>query len=129
MVVLQIIDREGELGAGAIAASARLSQATLTALLDKLEARGAVRRRRASDDRRRVAVSLTDAGREVLRAAPDGLQQRFASRFDQLKDWEQAGLVAALERIAVMMDAEGIDASAILDVGSIDRPAEPQDLG
>src|SRR5690606_14308173 len=53
MVVMQFIAREGELGAGAIADAARLSQATVTALLDRLEERGLVARRRSVEDRRR----------------------------------------------------------------------------
>lgn len=35
----------------------------MTRLIDGLEARGLVRRRRASDDGRRVLVELTDGGR------------------------------------------------------------------
>jgi DNA-binding MarR family transcriptional regulator len=35
-------------------------------LIDRLEARGLVRRRRASEDRRRVLVALTRAGERVL---------------------------------------------------------------
>lgn len=123
VVVLQIVAREGEAGAGAIAQAARLSQATVTALLDKLEARRLVERKRDPDDRRRVDVTLTEEGRRRLAETPDVLQDRFAARFEKLADWEQASILAALERVATLMDAEGIDASPILDVGSLDRPA------
>jgi len=126
MVVMQIIAREGEPGAGAIAEAARLSQATVTALLDRLEERGLVARRRSTADRRRVAVALTDAGRAVLSETPDVLQNRFAARFERLEDWEQAAMVAALERVAVLLNADAIDASPILDVGSLDRTAEDE---
>jgi DNA-binding MarR family transcriptional regulator len=124
MVVLQIIARQGEPGAGAIAETARLSQATVTALLDKLEFRGLVRRRRDPDDRRRVSLALTEPGRAALAEAPDVLQNRFAARFERLEDWEQALIVSALERVAALLNAEGIDASPILDVGSLDRSGE-----
>lgn len=124
MVVMQFIAREGELGAGAIADAARLSQATVTALLDRLEDRGLVARRRSNEDRRRVVVALTDAGRQTLSTTPDVLQNRFAARFDRLDDWEQAAIVSALERVAFLLNADGIDASPILDIGSLDRPAE-----
>jgi hypothetical protein len=33
-------------------------------------------------------------------------------------------MLSALERIASMMDAEGIDAAAILEVGPVSQPAE-----
>lgn len=125
MVVLQIIARQGEPSAGAVAEQASLSQATVTALLDKLEQKGLITRRRDQEDRRRVAVALTPAGRQALANRPDVLQNRFAARFEKLESWEQAAIIAALERVAVLMDAEGIDASPILDVGSLQRSAEP----
>jgi len=120
LIVLQIVAREGEPGAGAIAEAARLSQATVTALLDKLEARGLVIRNRGSQDRRRVSLELTEEGRRALADMPDVLQDRFAARFDKLADWEQASIIAGLERVAALLNAEGIDASPVLDVGALD---------
>ncbi len=120
LIVLQIVAREGEPGAGAIAEAARLSQATVTALLDKLEARGLVIRNRGSQDRRRVSVELTEEGRRTLADMPDVLQDRFAARFEKLADWEQASIIAGLERVAALLNAEGIDASPVLDVGALD---------
>lgn len=124
MVVLQLIGRDGELTAGALAEAARLSQATVTALLDRLEDKELILRRRSPQDRRRVVVALTDAGRRTLITTPDVLQNRFASRFEELESWEQAAMVAALERVAALLDADRIDASPILDVGSLRRSAE-----
>lgn len=121
IVVLQIIAQVGQPSAGVVAETARLSQATVTAILDRLEERGLVSRERDSSDRRRISVELTDKGRTALADAPDVLQNRFVARFDRLADWEQAGLIAALERVAALLDAEGIDASPVLDVGRLDR--------
>jgi DNA-binding MarR family transcriptional regulator len=45
----------------------------MTARVDKLAARGLVRRRRDPADRRGVLVRLTDAGRVAVDAALDGL--------------------------------------------------------
>ncbi len=124
VIVLQIIAREGQAGAGAVAEAARLSQATITAILDRLEEKILIVRTRDPEDRRRVSLELTDAGRSTIADVPDVLQNRFVARFDRLADWEQAGLVASLERLAMLLDAEGIDASPILDVGRLDRPGK-----
>jgi DNA-binding MarR family transcriptional regulator len=124
VVVLQIVARAGEAGAGAISDGARLSQATVTALLDKLEERSLVKRRRDPTDRRRVSVELTAEGRAALSNMPDVLQDRFSARFTRLADWEQASVIAALERVAELLDAEGMDASPIIDIGALDRSAE-----
>src|SRR3546814_10054360 len=46
---------------------------------------GLVRRQRGDSDRRQVWLSLTGEGREKLAAAPDGLQQNFRERFENLE--------------------------------------------
>lgn len=99
-----------------------VSQATVTALVDQLEKRGLTQRERSDTDRRQLLVNLTEAGAQALSDAPDALQQHFVQGFTALQDWEQAMLVAALERVAAMLNAAGIDASPVLTLGEIGRP-------
>jgi hypothetical protein len=40
-------------------------------------------------------------------------------KFEALEDWEQAQLVASLERVAAMLDAGDMDASPVLDTGDL----------
>ena len=61
----------------------------------------------------------------ALSTAPNILQQRFEARFSKLADWEQAFLIAGLERTAAMLDAEEIDAAPVLDVGSLTSSKTP----
>lgn len=121
LIVLQTVVRESKVTPGSVAQAVSLSQATVTALVDKLEQRGLVQRQRDTEDRRRVWIEPTDGGRATAGAAPDLLQDRFQTRFKRLKDWEQSMVVTALERITEMLGAEEIDASPVLDVGEIDR--------
>ena len=65
-------------------------------------------------DRRRVIVTLTEKGEELGASAPKPLQDSFVDRFVRLESWEQHQIVAALERVATMMDAEELDAAPIL---------------
>lgn len=102
-----------------IADGITLSPATITSILDRLEIKGLVQRVRSTEDKRRVEVFLTEQGQDVLVDAPLPLQEHFINRFSKLKDWEQSQLVAAMQRIASMMDAEDIDASPLLEVGSL----------
>lgn len=99
-----------------------LSQATLTSILDRLEAAGFVQRERSTQDKRKVQVRITEAGREVLKMAPEPLQETFIRQFSALKDWERSMIQASLQRVAEMMNAANIDASPLLDVGQLDRP-------
>jgi len=56
---LDILDRTGPLTAGQLAAEVRLTSGAVTAILDRLEAAGLVRRVRDTVDRRRVMVETT----------------------------------------------------------------------
>ncbi|MBC7172413.1 MAG: MarR family transcriptional regulator, partial [Polyangiaceae bacterium] len=99
-----------------------LSQATVTTIVDRLEERGLVLRRRSTEDRRATNVVLTEAGEALLRESPPPLQQEFRERFAKLADAQQALLVRALDTIATMMDARDLDASPILTLGQIQEP-------
>jgi DNA-binding MarR family transcriptional regulator len=117
LVILRSVANGGSPTVSDIARDVSLSQATVTTLLNKLEANGFVVRERSSEDRRRVNVHLTDAGGTVLEEAPEPLQERFSARFQSLESWEQHLIVASLERVANMMDAEDLDASPLLAAG------------
>lgn len=128
LVILQLLRREGELASGAIARAVVLSQATVTSIVERLERGGLVARTRGQTDRRQVFVHLTEAGRAKAEAAPELLQAGFIKAFDKLESWEQHMLLASVERIAELMDAEDLDASPILDVGEFgtrDCPPPP----
>ncbi|WP_274425705.1 MarR family winged helix-turn-helix transcriptional regulator [Chelativorans sp. YIM 93263] len=121
LIVLEIVAAAGRATPKDIAGKAGVGQATATSLVDKLETRGLVNRTRSDKDRRVVWVALTEAGREMLEAAPDPLQRTFSQQFKALPDWEQAMIVAALEHVGDMLNAGTLDASPLLDVGAVDR--------
>ena len=121
LLLLQFVAHQGQALPSAIAKAIELKQATITVLLNQLEASGLVTRSRDTEDRRRVWVRLTDAGHKVLEQSPDLLQSRFELGFSQLEDWEQSMIITALERIAALLDAEHVEAAPVLDVGDLDR--------
>ncbi|KUM26496.1 MarR family transcriptional regulator [Mesorhizobium loti] len=55
----------GPQSAGAVAAATGLTPAAVTALIDRLEARGLVTRTRSLEDRRKVVVEATERTREL----------------------------------------------------------------
>jgi DNA-binding MarR family transcriptional regulator len=121
--VLQIVAESGQCTATQIARQMRITQATVTSLVDKLVRQGMVVRERSQTDRRQTNILATEAGKQAIEDAPDPLQQRFVRKFKALEDWEQASLIAALERVAAMLDAEDIDAAPVLDTGEIREPS------
>lgn len=86
-----------------LAQKLRVSQATVTMLVDQLESRALVMRRRSDRDRRQMHVVLVDAGGEALRGTPDVLQQYFKTGFERLQDWEQMMVVAVLDCVSQML--------------------------
>jgi DNA-binding MarR family transcriptional regulator len=72
----------------------------LVALIDDLEERGLVERRRDPRDRRNYAISLTKAGRQTLRQISAVVKQHEQAMTAALGDEERAQLASLLRRIA-----------------------------
>ena len=119
LIVMDVIEKLGNPSPSAIAREVILSQATVTSLLDRLERHNLVQRHRSQSDKRQVHVELTPAGQDKLRDAPELLQAGFLREYRKLPEWHRSMLIASLQNIASMMDAEEIDASPILLSGEV----------
>jgi len=118
-LILKEIVSSGEISVGELAQRVSLSQATVTDILNRLEKRALITRARSSADRRRVLVRPTPAANATIENGPPLLQEDFARRFSRLEDWEQTFLLASLQRVASLMDAQRIDASPVLTAGGV----------
>ena len=118
LVVLRSIRNAPSSTVGAVAIDVSLSQATVTTILNRLQARGLVRRTRGKTDRRRVRLHLTPKGSRLLDRAPAPLQEEFIEQFSALPDWEQHTIIASLARVADMMGAGALDAAPLLASGA-----------
>ncbi|MGO1463344.1 MAG: MarR family winged helix-turn-helix transcriptional regulator [Oleiphilaceae bacterium] len=119
LLIMRTIRELGEVTIGTIADKVSLSQATVTTILDRLEHRQLVYRVRSTRDKRKVHAHLTESGADILSRAPNPLQEQFIKKFQNLHEWEQNMILASLQRVANMMDADDIDASPVLDVGPV----------
>jgi DNA-binding MarR family transcriptional regulator len=105
----------------------QLTQPTVNGIIDRLERAGLVKRERSTDDRRKVGVSLTEAGRARLTALPTPLQAQFIERLMVLSVDERAALLQSLNRIVELMEAGAIDAAPILLPDAEVKPAADED--
>lgn len=121
LLIMRSIRDLGEVTIGTIADKVSLSQATVTTILDRLEHRKLIYRVRSTRDKRKVHAHLTEEGVAILDRAPQPLQEEFIRKFQSLHEWEQTMIIASLQRVANMMDADDIDASPVLDVGPVLR--------
>lgn len=120
LIVMEEIRNQGQISVTGLAKAISLRQATVTDIINRLEKRGYLTKRKSDRDKRQVRLSLSDEGRKVLDLTPPPLQETFTERFAKLEDWEQLMLLSAFERVVSMMSAEEIDASPILAAGPID---------
>ena len=113
LLTLQSVADNPGISPGELAKSLSLSPVTSTVILQKLESRGLIEKIRSTVDKRRLEVVLTDKGKHEVNDAPSSLQT-----------WEQHLIASVLGRVTTLLGAETMDASPILDVGEIDKPAK-----
>ena len=110
---------QGPVTATAIGREVHLSPSTVVGILDRLEEKGLVARRRSQEDRRLVQVTATAAGAELARQAPSPLQQTLANALKSWPELEQATIALSLERVVALMEAPPLDYAPILTTGPI----------
>ena len=86
-----------------LAERTQTSQASLTGIVDRLEERGLVERVRSVEDRRVVAVSLTEAGTAELRQARAGFVLRLEGVVEPLSAEERATFLGLLRKLSERM--------------------------
>ncbi|MDO5530051.1 MAG: MarR family winged helix-turn-helix transcriptional regulator [Paracoccus sp. (in: a-proteobacteria)] len=122
--VLHHIAAQGQTTATRIAGHMVVTQATVTALVNKLCDKGMVERRQSQQDRRQIAIHITDAGRQAIAQAPDALAERYVAGLSAMAVWEQAMTVAVLERIAQMLDGAGANGPAPIGAAPAALPGD-----
>jgi len=122
LLILQAIADRDPITPKQVAAQVNLSQGTVTSILDRLEARGLVRRTRSTTDRRSWLLQVTASGRRLLARAPTPLQDDFVARYNALAPWEQTQILSSVQRLAAMMNADQLEAAPMLELGSLQPP-------
>lgn len=86
-----------------------LSSGAMTNRIDRLEAQGLVERQRDEDDRRRVMVVLTEAGRQLIDEAMDANVRILAETLDAIDDDDRATLVRVLRTLLIDLESDPDD--------------------
>jgi DNA-binding MarR family transcriptional regulator len=87
-----------------LAGNAGITSSTATRILDALERRGIVERTRTLEDRRAVAVSLTEEGQQLLQAEEEWLRGRQRAFYASLPPTEREIAPDLLLRLAALID-------------------------
>jgi DNA-binding MarR family transcriptional regulator len=114
---LFLLLRQGEATAGALARAADLNPASVTAMIDQLQHRGLVERRRHAADRRVCLVTLTDSGESLVTAEERRTATRLHGLLEGISDEELRAATRVLDRLTALMDDALMD-----DAGPRGRP-------
>jgi DNA-binding MarR family transcriptional regulator len=93
-----------QMSARELAEAAALSPATVTQMLDGLEAHGLVTRLRSSEDKRVVLTALTERGRQVVEEHRARVEPRWRAALGEFTPRELATAAAVLNRLAQHFD-------------------------
>lgn len=107
---VKVLAREGPLSVGGLADVLAVHQSSLSLLVDRLEARNLIRRRREAPDRRVVRLHLTAAGAALAMRAPEAAQGRLLHALRRMPEKEIAWIHGAVERLVQVMEAEDVEA-------------------
>lgn len=109
--LLKLLDREGEHSVGELSQKMCLHISTVSSIIDRLEAKSYLIRKRDAADRRVVTIHLTEWGRGIVSKAPEPSQGKLLHGLQKLSPPDVLELSEALQKIVQMMEAEKIEAT------------------
>lgn len=107
---LKTLQRTGPVAVGGLAAALAVHQSSMSVLLDRLEERGLVTRRRRDSDQRVVDVALTARGKAMALDAPEAAQGRLLHALDDMPAADVRRLSRAVGQLVAAMEAADVHA-------------------
>lgn len=104
-VTLIGLDRAGTATMGELADYANVNPATVTGMLDELEAAKIVVRQKSADDRRVTMVSLTARGKKLAAEQRQGWEARWHQAFDEVSVQDIYATALSIQRITAIFEA------------------------
>ena len=125
--VVAVLEAEGTLPMSRLADELDVSVASATGIVDRMERRGLVERRHATDDRRVVAVHLTELGAGIFRDLAAHRREHLARMLGELTEEELAGFLKGIRAIRTarqrLIGSHEPDAEPTPDTASDCEPA------
>jgi DNA-binding MarR family transcriptional regulator len=98
----RIAEKPG-IGLRELAERERIATPTASGLVDRLERAQLIRRMRSETDRRRVGLTITAAGRNMLTAVRERRTSWLTERLERLDASERAAIESALAPLAMLL--------------------------
>jgi DNA-binding MarR family transcriptional regulator len=91
-----------------------LHPATMVGLVDRLEAKGLLKRNRSDKDRRVVYIDLTDQGRELEIKSPEVVQNLLVKGLEALTGQKLKVISDGLEEVVSILGAQNVTPQLIM---------------
>ena len=95
--VISILAKSGEQKVSDISEKMRLSDSTVSGILDRLEHKGIIERKRNKDDRRVVKIHLSQESQELCRKFQQQKKEYFMHLLSELSEQEINDIIKGLE--------------------------------
>ena len=112
--VVKILKETSPLKVSDLARRMYLHPATMVGLLDRLEAKGLLKRTRSETDRRVVYIDLTDQGHELETNSPEVVQNLLVNGLEKLTGQELKIVSDGLERVVNILGAKDVPPQLIM---------------
>jgi DNA-binding MarR family transcriptional regulator len=99
----------GHLSPSQIAKFIMVNSSSVTGIIDRLEQKGLVKRRRISSDRRVVTIELTKNGRVLAENAPPPIQAKIMDGLNKLSEKEIDKIAKTLTKLTSMLDVQDLE--------------------
>lgn len=109
--LLKTLRQEGGTSVSELSQKMYLHISTVSGIIDRLEAKGYVARKREAPDRRIVMVHLTNAGRRIVDKAPEPSQGKLLYSLQKLSEKEILEMHETLQKIVRLMEVEQVEAT------------------
>lgn len=113
------LKESGPISSARLAKQVYLSPSTIVGIVDRLEEKGLVQRKRDKNDRRLIHICTTTAAERLIAAAPSLLQDTLSRGLVELPESEQIAITTAVEKLVELMEASDLGAAPILETGPI----------
>jgi DNA-binding MarR family transcriptional regulator len=98
-MVLGFLDKEDRITSSELGKRTELDSATLTGILDRLEAAGFIERKGNQDDRRSIHIHLTKQGRLMSQEATRLISEANLEFLDVLTDGQKRDLLGIIKKL------------------------------
>ncbi|MFW5845691.1 MAG: MarR family winged helix-turn-helix transcriptional regulator [Planctomycetota bacterium] len=123
--LIAVAEHEG-LTVSQLSQAVYLSSSTVVGILDRLERRGLLERRRGTHDRRQVLIHPTATGLALLQAAPSPLQQALCTGLDDMAETERDEICICIEKLVHILESKG-DRARLIGIEPLDLPVGDSD--